>query len=113
MLKALLNFLTGNGSAAKSAETGNGKTGSQASGGSLHDLEGFVSYVVCALVDNPGDVSIRTEETEEGCSIQISCRKEDIGKIVGKRGKTITAIRSLVSGAAGRQRKRVSVEVLD
>lgn len=76
-------------------------------------MEGFVSYVVCALVDNPGDVSIRTEETEEGCSIQISCRKEDIGKIVGKRGKTIMAIRSLVSGAAGRQRKRVSVEVLD
>ena len=61
MLKALLNFLTGNGSAAKSAETGNGKTGSQASGGSLHDLEGFVSYVVCALVDNPGDVSIRRD----------------------------------------------------
>lgn len=112
MLKALFNFLTGNGSGAKSAGSAAVKAG-RSSGGSLHDLEGFVDYVVRALVDNPDEVSIRTEETEEGCSIQISCKKEDIGKIVGKRGKTIMAIRSLVSGAAGRQRKRVSVEVLD
>ena len=108
MLKALLNFLIGNSSDEKSA--GSAKSG-VSTGGSLYDLEGFVSYVVCALVDNPDEVKVRTEE--EGCSIQISCRKEDIGKIVGKRGKTIMAIRSLVSGAAGRQRKRVSVEVLD
>jgi hypothetical protein len=112
MLKALFNFLTGNGSGAKSAGSAAVKAGS-GSGGSMHDLEEFVGYVARALVDNPNEVSIRTEETGEGCSIQISCKKEDIGKIVGKRGKTIMAIRSLVSGAAGRQRKRVSVEVLD
>ncbi|MPM58397.1 hypothetical protein SDC9_105228 [bioreactor metagenome] len=110
MLKALLNFLTG-GSSAKSAG-GAGRTGGN-SGGSMQDLEGFVGYVVRALVDSPDEVTIRTEETEDGCSIRIRCKKEDIGKIVGKRGKTIMAIRSLVSGAAGRQRKRVSVEVLD
>lgn len=81
--------------------------------GSLRDLEGFVGYVVNALVDFPEEVKIQTEENAEGYTIKISCRKEDIGKIVGKRGKTIMAIRSLVSGAAGRQRKRVSVEVLD
>ena len=81
--------------------------------GGLHDLEGFVDYVVRSLVDYPDEVRIQSEENEEGCSIRISCRGEDIGKIVGKRGKTIMAIRALVSGAAGRQRKRVSVEVLD
>ena len=110
MLKALLNFLIGSSSDEKGAS---GAKSGAVGGGSLHDLEGVVSYVVCALVDNPDEVKVRTEETEEGCTIQISCRKEDIGKIVGKRGKTIMAIRSLVSGAAGRQRKRVSVEVLD
>lgn len=114
MLKALWNILTGNGSAGKGEATGNGKGGSIASGGSsLQDWEEFVRYVACALVDNPGEVNVRTVETETGCSIQIRCRKEDIGKIVGKHGKTIMAIRSLVSGAAGRQHKRVSVEVLD
>ncbi len=109
MLKALLKLLTGGGD--KSTASAGKSDG--ASGGSLRELEGFVDYVVRALVDYPGEVTLKTEETEEGFSIQIRCRKEDIGKIVGKRGKTIMAIRSLVSGAAGRQRKRVSVEVLD
>ncbi len=92
-----------------------GKSGrkTDASDGSLRELEGFVDYVVKALVDYPDEVNVETVENGEGASIQIRCRKEDIGKIVGKRGKTIMAIRSLVSGAAGRQRKRVSVDVLD
>ena len=81
--------------------------------GSLRDLEGFVDYVVKALVDYPDEISISTSENPEGAAIQIRCRKSDIGKIVGKHGKTIMAIRSLVSGAAGRQGRRVSVEVLD
>ena len=81
--------------------------------GSIRDLEGFVEYVVKALVDYPEEVTIEATETSEGAAIKIRCRKEDIGKIVGKRGKIIMSIRSLVSGAAGRQHKRVSVDVLD
>ncbi len=79
----------------------------------LNDLEDFVDYVVKSLVDYPNEVEINSIETKEGATIQIRCRKEDIGKIVGKRGKIIMAIRSLVSGAAGRRRQRVSVDVLD
>ncbi len=92
---------------------GGASSGPAASGGELRELEGFVDYVVKSLVDYPDEVDITTEETDEGAAIKIRCRKEDIGKIVGKRGKTIMAIRSLVSGAAGRQRRRVSVDVLD
>ena len=108
MFEKLIRFFTGG----KSGSTAEAST-SGATGGSLRDLEGFVDYVVKALVDYPDEVSVNTVENAEGASIQIRCRKEDIGKIVGKRGKTIMAIRSLVSGAAGRQRKRVSVDVLD
>ncbi len=107
MLKALLNFLTGGG-AKKPAVPVNG-----GSARSVRDLEGFVTYVARSLVDFPDEVSVSTEENAEGCTLKIDCRKEDIGKIVGKRGKTIMAIRSLVSGAAGRMRQRVSVEVVD
>lgn len=99
-------------SGGKSDEDKGGKSAAPSTG-SLHELEGFVDYVVKALVDYPDEVNVTTVENGEGASIQIRCRKEDIGKIVGKRGKTIMAIRSLVSGAAGRQRKRVSVDVLD
>ena len=108
MFEKLIKFFTGGKSGSTAEASASGTTG-----GSLRDLEGFVDYVVKALVDYPDEVSVNTVENAEGASIQIRCRKEDIGKIVGKRGKTIMAIRSLVSGAAGRQRKRVSVDVLD
>ena len=104
MFKKLFSFLFGGSKAKSAASTGRG---------SLRELESFVDYVVKSLVDNPDEVTLSTVENSEGATIQIRCSKEDIGKIVGKRGKTIMAIRSLVSGAAGRQRKRVSVEVLD
>ncbi len=106
MLKKLLKFLTGSSDSATAPAT------SAASGG-MRDLEGFVEFVVRSLVDFPDEVRICTEDGNDCCVIKINCRKEDIGKIVGKRGKTIMAIRSLVSGAAGRMRQRVSVEVVD
>jgi predicted RNA-binding protein YlqC (UPF0109 family) len=79
----------------------------------LKDLEHFVDYIVRALVDNPEDVRIKYEKEENTNIIRIDCKKEDVGKIVGKRGKTIMAIRSLVNGAAGRIQQRVTVEVTD
>ena len=90
-----------------------GKAKKSAVSGDVREMEAFVEYVVKALVDKPEEVEITTVDSEEGTTIQVRCCKEDIGKIVGKRGKTIMAIRSLVSGAAGRQHKRVSVDVLD
>ncbi len=80
---------------------------------SLAGLEAFVLYVVQALVDEPGQVTLQTVEKNRINVIQIRCEKKDIGKIIGKSGKTITAIRALVSGAAGRTGLRVTVDVLD
>lgn len=79
----------------------------------LRELEGFVNYVVKALVDYPEDVAVSSESVKEGKMIQIVCRPGDRGKIIGKKGKTIMALRSLVAGAAGRLQDRVMVEVMD
>lgn len=81
--------------------------------GGEEDLAMFVKYVVCNLVDRPKVVSVETKNTEKMLVIRVSCEKEDIGKIIGKNGKTIDAIRSLVNGAAGRLGKRANVEVAD
>ena len=108
MFKKFLNWLTGGSS--KGCTCGCNK---QATGDTLKDLESFVEYVVKALVDYPEDVQITAVQREEGAVIQVRCRKEDVGKIVGKRGKIIMSIRSLVSGAAGRNKQRISVDVLD
>ena len=104
MIKKLLRFFTGSSEENRVAD-------SHIEG--LHELESFVDYVVKSLVDAPESVRICSVEGNNENIIQIHCKKEDIGKIVGKKGKTIMAIRSLVSGAAGRLQKRVAVEVVD
>jgi len=78
-----------------------------------HDLENFVDYVVRALVDQPDSVKIQIEKLENSTVIKINCAKEDMGKVIGKNGKTIMAIRSLVSGAGGRLGQKFSVEVVE
>lgn len=80
---------------------------------SLDRLESFVLYVVKALVDEPDQVSVNSVDKDRMTVIQITCVKKDIGKVIGKSGKTISALRSLVSGAAGRLGQRIMVDVLD
>ena len=106
MLKSFVKFFTGGGSSEEEKPV----PGTE---GGIKDLENFVDYVVRALVDFPDAVRVSSEIGKDCNIIKIDCKKEDIGKIVGKRGKTIMAIRALVSGAAGRLQKKVSVEVND
>ena len=75
------------------------------------DLPGFVEYVTCGLVDNPDEVSVDSHDSDAAIEISIYCATDDIGKIIGRNGKTIAAIRSLVQGAAMRSNKKASVEV--
>ena len=106
-------FGAGKGEDEKSASVSS-KSGTPERVATLSDLEGFVEYVVKALVDAPEEVKVTTEDGENSTRvIKIACRKEDTGKIIGKKGKTIIALRSLVGGAAGRLQERVTVEVVD
>ena len=77
------------------------------------DLEGFVTFVVRSLVDSPDEVKIETTNAENSISLKVACNKQDIGKVIGRKGRTIAAIRALANGAAGRLGTKVSVEVMD
>lgn len=77
------------------------------------DLQGFVEYAVRSLVDNPDEVNIAAEEDGDTVTFNVTCEKSDIGKVIGKKGKTISAIRVLTNGAAGKIGLRARVEVLD
>lgn len=113
MIKGLMRFLGAGGSSSEKSASKAAVSGAKDTVTSIKDLENFVDYVVRALVDRPDEVRVVAEKENDNDIIKITCNKEDIGKIVGKKGKTIMAIRSLVSGAAGRLQKRVSVEVID
>ena len=80
---------------------------------SLDSVQEFVRHVVTALVDEPEQVRLELAEKGELTIIQIHCFKRDIGKIIGKSGKTISAIRTLVTGTSARVGRRVSVDVMD
>ena len=92
MLKALLNFLIGSSSDEKGAS---GAKSGAVGGGSLHDLEGFVSYVVCALVDNPAPSDITVDKFDAELL---------------KDGKVFAVVKMIESGVAkARSESRVDV----
>ena len=82
-------------------------------GVSTANIEQFVRYVVTALVDEPANVTLQTVDKGRNTTINITCAKPDMGKIIGRNGKTISAIRALAASAAGKAGRKVSVEVLD
>lgn len=67
----------------------------------------LVKYVVTALVDNKDEVSV----TEDGDVITVKVAKDDIGKVIGKQGRIIKSIRSVVKAASAKQGKNYSVEI--
>ena len=81
--------------------------------GDDRDLPSFVKYVASSLVDNPSAVAVDTVDKNGNLVINIKCKKEDIGKLIGKNGKTIEAMRALVNGAGGRIGKHVRVEIVE
>ena len=72
----------------------------------------LVEYIVCGLVDDEDAVSLDVTDGEEGSLIEVSCAEEDAGRIIGRRGRTIKAIRTLARALGPRVGTSVEVEVL-
>ncbi|MGI6755404.1 MAG: KH domain-containing protein [Atopobiaceae bacterium] len=72
----------------------------------------LVEYIVCGLVDDEDAVSLDVTDSEEGALIEVSCAEEDAGRIIGRRGRTIKAIRTLARALGQRVGTSVEVEVL-
>ncbi|GAB4241495.1 MAG: KH domain-containing protein [Candidatus Methylacidiphilales bacterium] len=73
----------------------------------------FVDFVIRALVDFPDEVDVEEVETENQILFRVHLNPGDIGKVIGRNGKTIGAIRSVLGAAATKVDKRVSLEVVD
>jgi predicted RNA-binding protein YlqC (UPF0109 family) len=76
-------------------------------------MQAFLEYVVKGLVQNPDDVSI-TPVTREGLTIyELRLHPSDVGKIIGRQGQTINAIRSLLLAGSAKQGIRCSLEIVE
>jgi predicted RNA-binding protein YlqC (UPF0109 family) len=76
-------------------------------------MKDLVVELVKNIVDNPEEVSAREVEGEQTTIIELTTNPSDIGKVIGKKGRTIKALRTLVNAAAVRQGKRVTVEIVE
>ena len=77
----------------------------------MHD---FVDYVVRKLVDKPDSVQLSQDEKETNKVVfQLKVDPEDVGKVIGRKGRTANAIRTLLSAVAGREGKRAILEIVD
>lgn len=76
-------------------------------------MKDFVAYIVKNLVDHPDQVKLNEVGGSHTIILELSVEKSDIGKIIGKHGKTINAIRTLLMSVASRNGLRVSLEILE
>ncbi len=76
-------------------------------------MKEFVAYIVKNLVDHPDQVKINEVGGTHTVILELSVEKSDIGKIIGKKGKTINAIRALLMSVASRNGIRVNLEILE
>ena len=69
-------------------------------------MQELVEYIAKSLVDRPEEVRVSLEEKEDVTVLHLSVAKEDLGKIIGRQGRTARALRTLVNAASAKQERR-------
>ena len=75
-------------------------------------MKELVEYLVKSIVENPQEVLIAARENDDTLLMELKVSEDDLGRIIGKNGNTINAIRTVVQAAATSHKKRAKLEVL-
>ena len=76
-------------------------------------MKELIKFIAQALVDNPEEVQVNEVEGEQTSVIELKVAKEDLGKVIGKQGRTVRAMRTILSAASTKIRKRAVLEILE
>ena len=76
-------------------------------------MKDLISTIARAIVDNPEQVSVTENEGAHTSVLELKVAKSDMGKVIGKRGRTAGAIRTILSGVSGKAKKRFVLEILE
>ena len=76
-------------------------------------MKDLISYIAKALVDKPEEVGVTEIEGEQTSVIELKVAKEDLGKVIGKQGRTARAMRTILSAASTKIRKRSVLEIIE
>ena len=76
-------------------------------------MKNLIMTMVKALVDKPEEVSLREVEGEKTTVLELRVAKEDLGKVIGKQGKTAKAMRIILNATATKLKKRAVLEIIE
>ncbi|MCX5889024.1 MAG: KH domain-containing protein [Deltaproteobacteria bacterium] len=76
-------------------------------------MKELVKFIAQSLVDNPDAVEVKEIQGEQTSVIELKVAKEDLGKVIGKQGRTARAMRTILSAASTKIRKRAVLEIIE
>ena len=76
-------------------------------------MKELIKHIVQELVDSPEQVSVREITGEQTIILELKVAKEDIGKVIGKQGRNAQALRTILNAASRKEKKRITLEILD
>jgi len=76
-------------------------------------MQNLVRTIVIALVDYPEAVEVQQVDGETTCILEVRVAPEDIGKVIGRQGRNIAALRTLLHAVGAKERKHILLEVLE
>jgi predicted RNA-binding protein YlqC (UPF0109 family) len=76
-------------------------------------MKELIKYIAQALVDNPDQVTVAEVEGNQTSVLELKVAKEDLGKVIGKQGRTARAMRTILSAASAKIKKRTVLEILE
>ena len=76
-------------------------------------MKELIKYIAQALVDHPEHVEVNEVEGEQTSVIELKVAKEDLGKVIGKQGRTARAMRTILSAASAKLKKRSVLEIIE
>jgi predicted RNA-binding protein YlqC (UPF0109 family) len=77
------------------------------------EMKELIAYIAKALVDHPEAVEVSEVEGEQTSVIELKVAKDDLGKVIGKQGRTARAMRTILSAASTKVRKRSVLEIIE
>jgi uncharacterized protein len=77
------------------------------------EMKELIEYIAKVLVDNPDEVSVTEIEGKQTSVLELRVAKEDLGKVIGKQGRTARAMRTILGAASTKLKKRSVLEILE
>lgn len=76
-------------------------------------MKELVEFIAKSLVDDPDDVHVHTVDRDQGMLLELELAQNDLGKVIGRQGRTARAIRTVLAAAGQKRRRRYTLDILD